>query len=143
MSKFVLVLGALETMLLLYLQQSVLLIDFFALSFINTNIQIKYLNLMKKNSIIKQITITERDIVDLIQFELYNTGLLEDMEKQEIKQLDTLESFKLIQSYCDNNIETVLRSFKTGLDDMELEEFEHWFGFNSEGYLRELKGLLE
>jgi hypothetical protein len=98
---------------------------------------------MEKDRIIKQITITESDIVDLVQFELYNTGLLEGMEKQEIKQLDTLASFELIQSYCDNNIETVLRSFKTGLEDMELEEFEHWFGFDSEGYLRELKGLLK
>jgi len=98
---------------------------------------------MEKDRIIKQITITERDIVDLVQSELYNTGLLEGMEQGKIKQLDTLASFGLIQSYCDNNIDTVLRGFKTGLDDMELEEFEHWFGFNSEGYLRELKRLLE
>ena len=98
---------------------------------------------MEKDRIIKQITITESDIVDLVQFELYNTGLLEDMEKQEIKQLNTLASFELIQSYCDHNIETVLRGFKTGLDDLELEEFEHWFGFDCEGYLRELKCLLE
>ena len=98
---------------------------------------------MEKDRTIKQIAITERDIVDLVQSELFNSGLLEDMEKQEIEQLDTLASFGLIQSYCDNNIETVLRGFKTGLDDMELEEFEHWFGFNSEGYLRQLKGLLK
>ena len=68
---------------------------------------------MEKDRIIKQITITERDIVDLVQSELYNTGLMEDMEKQEIKQLNSLASFELTQSYCDNNIETVLRSFKT------------------------------
>lgn len=98
---------------------------------------------MKKDRIIKQITITERDILDLVQSELFNSGLLEGIEEQEIEQLDTLASFELIQSYCDHNIETVLRGFKTGLDDMELEEFEHWFGFDSEGYLRELKGLLE
>ena len=78
-------------------------------------------------------------IASIIQSELYKTGLLEDMEEQEIKQLDTLFSFGLIQSYCENNIETVSRSFKTGLDDMELEEFEHWFGFDSEGYLRQWK----
>ncbi|WP_304142571.1 hypothetical protein [Mesoflavibacter zeaxanthinifaciens] len=98
---------------------------------------------MEKDRIIKQIAITERDIVDLVQSELYNTGLFEGLEEQEIKQLDTLASFELIQSYCDNNIETVLKGFKTGLDDMELEEFENWFGFDSEGYLKELKGLLE
>lgn len=98
---------------------------------------------MKKDRIIKQITITERDILDLVQSELYNSGLLEGIEEQEIEQLDTLASFGLIQSYCDNNIETVLRGFKTGLDDMELEEFEHWFGFDCEGYLKELKGLLK
>ena len=98
---------------------------------------------MEKDRTIKQITITERDIVDLVQSELYNSGLLEDMEEQEIKQLNSLASFELIQSYCDHNIETVLKDFKTGLDDMELEEFEHWFGFVSEGYLRELKRLLK
>lgn len=98
---------------------------------------------MEKDRTIKQITITERDIIDLVQSELYNSGLLEDMEEQEIKQLNTLASFGLIQSYCDNNIETVLRGFKTGLEDMELEEFEHWFEFNSEGYLKELKRLLK
>lgn len=98
---------------------------------------------MEKDRTIKQIAITERDIIDLVHSELFNSGLLEDMEEQEIKQLDTLASFELIQSYCDHNIEVVLRSFKTDLDDMELEEFEHWFGFDSEGYLKELKGLLK
>lgn len=72
---------------------------------------------MEKDRTIKQITITESDIVDLVQSELYNSGLLEDMEEQEIKQLNSLASFELIQSYCDHNIETVLKDFKTGLDD--------------------------
>ena len=93
---------------------------------------------MEKDRIIKQIAITERDIVDLVQSELFNSGLLEGLEEQEIKQLNVLASFGFIQSYCDHNIETVLKDFKTGLDDMELEEFEHWFGFNCEGYFEEL-----
>jgi hypothetical protein len=93
---------------------------------------------MEKERIIKQITINERDIVDLVQSELFNSGLLEGMGEQEIKHLDILASFELIQSYCENNIENVLQSFKTGIDDMELEEFKYWFGFNCEGYLEEL-----
>lgn len=98
---------------------------------------------MEKDRIIKQITITEKDIVDLVQSDRYNTGLLDGMEQQEIKQLDILTSWEVIQSYCDNNIETVLRGFNTGLDDMELDELEYWLGFKSEGYLKELKRLLK
>lgn len=47
---------------------------------------------MEKDRIIKQITITEKDIVDLVQSDRYNTGLLDGMEQQEIKQLDILTS---------------------------------------------------
>lgn len=98
---------------------------------------------MEKDRIIKQITITEKDIVDLVQSELYNTGLLKVLGIKNIKRLDAIATFEIVQNHCDNNIETVLRSFKTSLDDMDLEEFEYWFGFNSEGYLEELKGLLK
>lgn len=98
---------------------------------------------MEKDRIIKQITITERDIVDLVQSELYNSGLLEGMDIEDIKRLDGIASFELIQNHCDNDIETVLSGFKTGLNDMELEGFEYWFGFNSDDYFEELKGLLK
>ena len=93
---------------------------------------------METQRIIKQITITEKDIIDLVQTELFNSGLLEGMDSEEIKKSDELATFELIQSHCNNNIESILKSFKTGLDDMELFEFVHWFGFNSEGYLEEL-----
>lgn len=98
---------------------------------------------MEEDRIIKQLTITENDIVELVRSELYNSGLLEGMDIEDIKRLDEMASFELIQNHCDNNIETVLSGFKTGLNDMELEEFEYWFGFNSDDYLEELKGLLK
>lgn len=98
---------------------------------------------MEEDRIIKQITITEKDIVELVQSELYNSALLEGMDIEDIKRLDEIASFELIQNHCDNKIETVLSGFKTGLNDMELEEFEYWFGFNSDDYLEELKELLK
>lgn len=76
---------------------------------------------MEKDRIIKQITITEKDIVGLVQSELYNTGLLKVLGIKNIKRLDAIATFEIVQNHCDNNIETVLRSFKTSLDDMDLD----------------------
>ena len=96
---------------------------------------------MEQERILKQITITEKDITDLVQTELFNSGLLEGMDSEVIKKIDEFATFELIQSYCNNNIEPILKSFKIGLDNMELEEFKYWFGFDSEGYLEELTRL--
>ena len=96
---------------------------------------------MEQERILKQITITEKDITDLVKAELFNSGLLEGMDSEEINKLDELSTFEFIQSHCNNNIETILKSFKTSICNMDLEEFEYWFGFNSEGYLEELMRL--
>ena len=98
---------------------------------------------METQRIIKQIVITEKNIVDLVQTELFNTGLLEGMDIELINKIDEMATFELIQSHCNNNIETILKNFKTGLDDMGLEEFEYWFGFDSDCYLEELMRLLK
>ncbi len=36
------------------------------------------------------------------------------------------------------DIEQVLKNFKTDIDSMELVEFELWFGFNTDTFLKEL-----
>lgn len=90
---------------------------------------------MSKNKIIKQITITQRDIVYLVIDELFNLGFIDESEDKEI--YDKV-SFELIQSYCDKSIEEVLKNFKTGIDEMELEEFEFWFGFDTKRFINEV-----
>lgn len=86
---------------------------------------------MSKNKIIKQITITQQDIIYLVIDELFNLGLIED------KEIYDKVSFELIQYYCDKSIEEVLKNFKTGIDEMELEEFEFWFGFDTKKFITE------
>ena len=90
---------------------------------------------MSKNKIIKQITITQRDIVYLVIDELFN---LEFIDESEDKEIYDKVSFELIQSYCDKSIEEVLKNFKTGIDEMELEEFEFWFGFDTKRFMNEV-----
>lgn len=90
---------------------------------------------MSKNKIIKQITITQQDIVYLVIDELFNLGFIDESEDKEI--YDKV-SFELIQSYCDKSIEEVLKNFKTGIDEMELEEFEFWFGFDTKRFMNEV-----
>lgn len=90
---------------------------------------------MSKNKIIKQITITQRDIVYLVIDELFNLGFIDESEDKEI--YDKV-SFELIQSYCSKNIEEVLKNFKTGIDEMEMEEFEFWFGFDTKRFMNEI-----
>lgn len=94
---------------------------------------------MKTNKIIKQIIITQQDIVDLVIDELFNLGLIEEMDDDQIQNLSESVTFELIQSYCNKNIYDVLKDFKTGIEEMELDEFEFWFGFNTEQFLNEIK----
>lgn len=90
---------------------------------------------MSKNKIIKQITITQQDIVYLVIDELFN---LEFIDESEDKEIYDKVSFELIQSYCEKSIEEVLKKFKTGIDEMELEEFEFWFGFDTKKFINEV-----
>lgn len=91
---------------------------------------------MKTIKTIKQIIVTQQDIVDVVIDELYNLGYLENINN-EVNFYETV-TFELIQSHCKKDIEEVLKDFKTGIDEMELEEFEFWFGFNTQGFLREI-----
>lgn len=94
---------------------------------------------MNKNTIIKQITITKQDIVCLFSDELFNSGALKEFENEEIEKIHKFITYELIQTYCKNDIELVLKSFKTSIDDMEIDELEFWFGFNCKGFIDELK----
>lgn len=91
---------------------------------------------MKTNKTIKQITITQQDIVDVVIDELYNLGYLEKTDN-EVNLYESV-TFEHIQCHCNKDIKEVLKGFKTGIDEMELEEFEFWFGFNTQGFLREI-----
>lgn len=91
---------------------------------------------MKTNKIIKQIIITQEDIVNLVIDELINLERIEESDYQE--NLYESVIFDFIQSHCNKDIEQVLKNFKTGIDDMELDEFEFWFGFNTDNFLEEL-----
>lgn len=93
---------------------------------------------MKNVEIIKQTTITEQDIIDLIHDELVNVGHLDGMNEKDILQLYSKATFAGIQKHCENDIKIVINQFKTGIEDMELEEFEDWFKFNTVEYLKEL-----
>ena len=94
---------------------------------------------MNKNKIIKQITITKQDIVCLFSDELFNSGILGEFENEKIEKIHKFITYELIQTYCKNDIELVLKSFKTSIDDMEIDELEFWFGFNCKGFMDELK----
>lgn len=94
---------------------------------------------MNKNKIIKQITITKQDIVCLFSDELFNSGALEEFENEEIEKIHKFITYEHIQTYCKNDIEVILKSFKTSIDDMEIDELEFWFRFNWKGVLDELK----
>ena len=91
---------------------------------------------MKTNKIIKQIIITQEDIVHLVIDELINLERIEESDYQE--NLYESVTFDFIQSHCNKDIEQVLKNFKTGIDDIELDEFEFWFGFNTDSFLEQL-----
>lgn len=98
---------------------------------------------MKTNKTIKQITITQQDIIDLVIDELFNLELIKEMDNNQIQNLSESVTFELLQSCCRKNISDVLKDFKTGIEEMELDEFKFWFGFNTEQFLNEIKSWSE
>lgn len=89
------------------------------------------------SEILKQNTLTNQNFVGMLLNELHNSGVLEDKSKQEIKWITNRACFELIQKHCTRNIETVINQMKD-VDDLELEEFEYWFGLDVEGYIKYL-----
>ncbi len=90
-----------------------------------------------KNEILKQNTLTKLDFVGMLIDELHNSGFLDDKSEQEIELITKRSNFELIQKHCTRNIHVVLNQMKN-FDDLELEEFEYWFGFNVNEYYDEV-----
>ena len=90
-----------------------------------------------KNEILKQNTLTKLDFVGMLLDELHNSGFLDDKSEQEIELITKRSNFELIQKHCTRNIQIVLNQMKN-FDDLELEEFEYWFGFNVNEYYDEV-----
>lgn len=89
------------------------------------------------SEILKQNTLTRQDFVGMLLDELHNSGVLEDKSKQEIELITNRTYFELIQKHCTRDIETMINQMKDS-DDLELEEFEYWFGLDVEGYIKDL-----
>ena len=90
-----------------------------------------------ENEILKQITLTKQDFVDMLVEELYNSGFLDDKSEHEIELITKKSNFELIQKHCLRDIKTVVNQIKN-FENFELEDFEDWFGFNKEEYINEL-----
>ena len=90
-----------------------------------------------KNEILKQNTLTKQDFVGMLLDELNNSGFLDDKTEDEIELIKEKCNFELIQKHCLRDIKTVVNQMKD-FENLELEEFEYWFGFNKEEYMNEL-----
>lgn len=90
-----------------------------------------------KNEILKQYTLTKLDFVGMLLDELHNSGFLDDKSEQEIELITKRSNFELIQKYCTRDIKTIINQMKN-FDDLELEEFEYWFGLDVNKYINEI-----
>lgn len=89
----------------------------------------------KMENILKETKITKNDFIELILDELINSDTIND-EEYEIAYVTT--NFKLIQKYCKNNINQVLKNL-SDIDHMELDEIIDLFGFDVKGFINEIK----
>lgn len=94
-----------------------------------------------RNEILKQNTLTKLDFVRMLLDELHNSGFLDDKSEQEIELITKRSNFKLIQKHCTRDIKIILSQMKN-FDDLELEEFEYWFGLDIEGFINEIVDLI-
>ncbi|WP_374506166.1 hypothetical protein [Flavobacterium sp.] len=94
-----------------------------------------------KKEILKQNTLTKQDFVGMLLDELHNSGFLDDKSEKEIELITKRSNFELIQKHCTRNIQIVLNQMKN-FDDLELEEFEYWFGLDIEGFINEIVDLI-
>jgi hypothetical protein len=90
-----------------------------------------------KNEILKQYTLTKQDFVGMLLDELHNSGFLDDKSEQEIELITKKSNFELIQKHCTRDIKTIINQMKN-FDDLELEEFEYWFGLDVNKYINEI-----
>lgn len=90
-----------------------------------------------KKEILKQNTLTKLDFVGMLLGELHNSGYLDDKSEQEIELITKRSNFELIQKHCSRDIKTILNQMKN-FDDLELEEFEYWFGLDVNKYIDEI-----
>lgn len=90
-----------------------------------------------RNEILKQNILTKNDFVDMLLDELYNSEFLDDKSEQEIELITKKSNFELIQKHCTRDIKTILNQMKN-FDDLELEEFEYWFGLDVNKYINEI-----
>lgn len=95
-----------------------------------------------KNEILKQNTLTKLDFVGMLLDELHNSGFLDDKSEQEIELITKRSNFELIQKHCTRDIKTIINQMKN-FDDLELEEFETWFGFDISEYTNEINKNLK
>ena len=90
-----------------------------------------------KNEILKQNTLIKHDFVGMLLDELNNSGFLDDKSEQEIELITKKSNFELIQKHCIRDIKTIINQMKN-FDDLELEEFEYWFGLDVNKYINEI-----
>jgi hypothetical protein len=90
-----------------------------------------------KNEILKQYTLTKHDLVGMLLDELHNSGFLDDKSEQEIELITKKSNFELIQKHCTRDIKTIINQMKN-INDLELEEFEYWFGLDVNKYINEI-----
>ncbi|WP_396137547.1 hypothetical protein [Flavobacterium sp.] len=93
-----------------------------------------------KNEILKQYTLTKQDFVGMLLDELHNSGFLDDKSEQEIELITKKSNFELIQKHCTRDIKTIINQMKN-FDDLELEEFEYWFGLDVNKYINEINKI--
>ena len=93
-----------------------------------------------KNEILKQNTLTKQDFVGMLLDELHNSGFLDDKSEHEIGLITKRSNFELIQKYCTRDIKTIINQMKN-FDDLELEEFEYWFGFDVKEYINKINKI--
>jgi hypothetical protein len=88
-------------------------------------------------NILKEMKITKNDFIELILDELINSETINDEEYQ---LAILITNFDLIQKHCKNNIKLVLKNL-SNIDDIELDEIVHFFGFDVNGFMIELKKM--
>lgn len=93
-----------------------------------------------KNEILKQNILTKSSFVRMLLDELHNSGYLDDKSEQEIELIKKNSNFELIQKHCVRDIKTIINQMKN-FEDLELEDFEYWFGLNVNEYINEVNKI--
>ena len=93
-----------------------------------------------KNEILKQNILTKSSFVRMLLDELHNSGFLDDKSEQEIELITKRSNLKKKKKHCTRNIHVVLNQMKN-FEDLELEDFEYWFGLNVNEYINEVNKI--